>query len=158
MLWSMPLVANCIHRFMPYRRPKILTRAHSRAAIERMASGLRIAPVRASLRASAIASQVSQTRLLRAMPPSYSQTFPVGFNPAEDTGEAVHWFQGCLAYGGGMVNSAMVNADPRVSNAPVSAKFLAFWAGFRTSKTPLNISATTTLTNSDMYTDKFYAC
>jgi hypothetical protein len=55
-----------------------------------------------------------------------------------------------------MVNAAMVNADPHVSHAPVSAEIFPFWAGFYTSKIPLNMRATRMLTGFELYTERDY--
>jgi hypothetical protein len=54
-----------------------------------------------------------------------------------------------------MVNAAMVNAKPRVSNVLISAKIFPFWAGFRTSQTRLNILATSQLTDINPCTEYY---
>jgi hypothetical protein len=55
-----------------------------------------------------------------------------------------------------MVNAAMVNAIPRVSNASFPAGIFPFWAGFRTSEARLNIHETRMLTGFMWNTELYY--
>src|SRR3984893_11538321 len=58
-----------------YQPPSILTCAHSLVPIEVMTLDFAIRAFQASQQASRIASYVSQTQLLRALPRRYSQMF-----------------------------------------------------------------------------------
>src|ERR1700730_15836984 len=63
-----------------YQPTEILTCAHSLVPIEVMTFDFAIRAFQAPQQASRIASYVSQTQLLRALPRRYSQMFSAGFS------------------------------------------------------------------------------